>query len=119
MIGLINKEKKAIAFAVEGTLQFVRNERHAPIHMIASIGVFALAYIIKVNTTELAILILCIGFVWTTEMLNTAIEKCIDYKHTEIHSALKYIKDVAAGAVLISAIVSVFISAIIFIPKIF
>ncbi len=65
------------------------------------------------------LIILCMGFVWITEMLNTAIENCIDYKHSEIHSTLKYIKDVAAGAVLISAIVSICIGTIIFIPKIF
>jgi diacylglycerol kinase len=118
MIGFINKEKKAIYVALQGLWQFIHKERHAAVHMAATIGVLALCYITNVSYTELMLLILCIAFVWTTEMLNTAIEKCIDYKHKEIHPALKYIKDVAAAAVLISAVASVCVGLIIFLPKI-
>ena len=60
----------------------------------------------------------CIAFVIAMEMLNTAIEKLCDVVHQEVHPGIKKVKDIAAGAVLISAIFSLITGLIIFLPKI-
>jgi diacylglycerol kinase len=54
--------------------------------------------------------------VWITEMLNTVVEKIMDHLSPECHPRVKWIKDVAAGAVLISALVAAITGAVIFIP---
>jgi diacylglycerol kinase len=60
----------------------------------------------------------CIAFVISMEMLNTAIEKLCDVVHKELHPDIKRVKDIAAGAVLVSAIFSLMTGLIIFLPKI-
>jgi undecaprenol kinase/diacylglycerol kinase (ATP) len=59
-----------------------------------------------------------IGLVFITELLNSAVESLADYINPEWNELIKKAKDYSAAAVLISAIISVIIGAIIFIPKI-
>ncbi len=49
MIGLINKERKAVAFAIQGIVQFIRKEKHALIHLVATISTLLLSYFTKVT----------------------------------------------------------------------
>jgi diacylglycerol kinase len=51
--------------------------------------------------------------------MNSAIEKFIDLLHPEQHAEIKWVKDVAAGAVLVSSVISAVIGIIIFSPKLF
>jgi diacylglycerol kinase len=53
------------------------------------------------------------------EMLNSAIEKTLDFMTSKKHPEVKYIKDVMAGAVLIASCCSVIIGSIILLPKIY
>ena len=76
-----------------------------------------MAIVFNVSKIEMAILLLVAGFVWTAELFNTAIEKIMDFISKERHPEIKFIKDISAAAVLISAIVSLITGAIIFIPK--
>jgi diacylglycerol kinase len=57
--------------------------------------------------------------VWGTEMMNSAIEKTLDFMTSRNHPEVKYIKDVMAGAVLIASFCSVIIGSIILLPKIY
>jgi diacylglycerol kinase len=61
--------------------------------------------------------VIVIGLVWVTEILNTCIEKAMDVITIEHHPQIKIIKDLAAGAVLIAALVAVIVGSFIFIPK--
>ena len=58
------------------------------------------------------------GLVWVTEILNTCLEKLADFITLEQHPHIKYIKDLAAGAVLVAAIIAVVTGLLIFIPKV-
>jgi len=60
--------------------------------------------------------LLSIGLVWIAEMFNTCIEKLIDFLAPGYHQQLKFIKDVAAGAVLVAALIAFVIGLIVFIP---
>ena len=60
----------------------------------------------------------CLVLVISLELVNTAIEAVVDLCTQEYHPLAKIAKDTAAGAVLISAIASVVIGLIIFVPKI-
>ena len=75
--------------------------------------------ILQINPLSWAILMICIGVVISSELINTAIETTVDIAMPEINEKAKYAKDIAAGAVLFSAIIAVIVGLIIFLPKIF
>jgi undecaprenol kinase len=71
---------------------------------------------LNLTLTAWAIIVLTMGFVVTTEMLNTVAEAAMNYATTDFDPRIKIIKDVAAGAVLVSAITSVIVGLLILGP---
>jgi diacylglycerol kinase (ATP) len=108
---------KSLYHAITGILDFIRQEHNAWIHLVATITVSIAAYLFRVSYTEAAILAIVIGGVWITEMLNTCVERIMDFIHPEEHPCIKFIKDLAAGAVLAAAFTAVVAGLLIFIPK--
>ena len=108
---------KSFGYAWSGIIYFFRTEHNARIHLAATIVVMVLSFLFKLSRTELMIILFSNGFVWVTEMLNTAIEKTIDFVSTERHQKIRIIKDISAGAVLVAAISAALAGLIIFIPK--
>jgi diacylglycerol kinase (ATP) len=108
---------KSLYYAITGILQFIRREHNAWIHLAATITVVVAAWWFRVSYSEAAILAIVIGGVWITEMLNTCVEKIMDFIHPEEHPNIKFIKDLAAGAVLAAALTAVVAGSLIFIPK--
>ena len=104
--------------AINGVRLAFKSERNIKIHF-AFVGLVIIALIIfEIKAAELAIVFLTMGLVLVTELINTAIEKFVDLVKPEYHVLAGYIKDVAAGAVLISAIIAVIVGIIVFGPKI-
>ena len=108
---------KSFYYAGAGLKQFFRQEHNARIHLAAAIVVSVLAWWLKVSHTEAIALVIVIGLVWVTEILNTCLEKAMDFITRETHPEIKIIKDLAAGAVLIATITAVIVGLFIFIPK--
>ena len=104
--------------ASRGIRQFVWREHNARIHLIATIGVIIAAVALKVKGAEAAVLAIVTGMVWITEIVNTCFEKLADHITKERHPEIKIIKDLAAGAVLVAAVIAVTAGLFIFIPKI-
>lgn len=86
--------------------------------MVMTILVVIGGVLFNVSRIEWMLLIILIGFVWTAELLNTAIENIADLITNNYDPRIKRIKDMAAGAVLIAAICSATIGLLIFIPRI-
>ena len=82
--------------------------------MAVLIGVIALGFYFHIAKIEWFMLILAAGFVLTAEAFNTAIEIDIDLTSPDYHPYARDTKDVAAGAVLISAITALIIGVMIF-----
>lgn len=114
----LNSRIKSFSYAISGIRQFIWREHNARIHAAATIGVVIAAFILGVSRLEAIALALVIGGVWITEMLNTCLERMADMIHPEPHPTIKFIKDLAAGAVLVAAITAVIVGLFIFIPKI-
>jgi diacylglycerol kinase (ATP) len=110
---------RSILYATEGVSSFFRNQHNAIIHLLATAIVFMAALFFGVSKTEIIALVIVTGFVWVSEIFNTAIETIMDHLSPEQHPKVKYIKDVAAAAVLVAAITAVVTGALIFIPKLF
>lgn len=95
-----------------------KEEPNFKIHIVATIMVITAGLYFKLSTTEWLAIIIVIGLVLLTELLNTAIENIADFISPERHEKIKMIKDIAAAAVLISAIVALVVGLLIFVPKI-
>jgi diacylglycerol kinase (ATP) len=103
--------------AFNGILRVIVNEPNAWIHSIASMLAVAFAFFIGISPIEWVAITVAIALVWITEIINSSIEKLCNHVETGIHPSIKAIKDMAAGAVLAAAAVSVAIALLIFIPK--
>lgn len=109
---------KSLHYAFAGIGKMLRTEHNALIHLFATIISLTAAMVFKITTRELSLIVFAIAFVWVTEMINTCIEKIMDFISLENHPQIQFIKDVAAGAVLIAAFAAVLIGLLIFTPKI-
>lgn len=103
--------------ALNGLGLFLRSESNGRIHAITTVLVMALAAWLRCSAIEWALLAIVTGMVWLTEMLNTAIEKIMDYVQPDIHPQVKWVKDVAAGAVLVAAVTAIAVGGFVFVPK--
>jgi diacylglycerol kinase (ATP) len=113
-----SKQVLSFVYAFRGIRKFIVRERNAKWHLVATLAVVGAAFFFKISSTEAIALTLVIGFVWMSEIFNTCLEKLIDFISLEQMPVLGYIKDMAAGAVLVSAICSVIVAFFIFLPKI-
>jgi len=106
-------------FAVKGICKFFQQEPNAWIHLAATIIVFIAAAYFEVSSNEIIALIIVMGFVWVAEIFNTVVERVMDFISTKRNSKIEFIKDLAAGGVLVAAITAIVTGAIVFIPKLF
>lgn len=105
-------------FAFNGMRSLLKNEHNSRIHLLAAVIAVVLGLVLKINLSEWCLIVLLIGIVFITELLNTSIEKLSDLVNPELNEGIRKVKDYAAAAVLISAIISLVIGGFIFIPKI-
>ena len=103
--------------ALSGIWDFVILEQNARLHAGATIGVIVLSFACRISIKEWIAILMVIAFVWVTEMLNTCIEKIMDLISVEKRADIRFIKDVAAGAVLLASITAFGTGLLIFIPK--
>ncbi|MGE5633215.1 MAG: diacylglycerol kinase family protein [Caulobacteraceae bacterium] len=101
-------------YALEGIAYAVKTQRNIRIHLVAATIVLICSMALRVTRIELILLLISISMVIICELLNTAIERAVDTATLEYHPIAKVAKDVAAGAVLVSAINSVLIGVLIF-----
>ena len=112
----IPKLARSFKYAFRGLHQLVKREQNARVHSVFAVLVVAGIFYFHIQGAEAAVLLLCIGLVFSLETANTAVEKLLDVVHPESHSQIAFIKDALAGAVLVAAIVSLATGLIIFGP---
>ena len=124
---MLGSKAPALAFSLAGRLQsFVYAARgvrtmlisqdNARIHALATLAVVALGFALRVSRLDWLALVLAIAFVWTAEGINTALEFLCDVASPEFHPLVEKAKDVAAGAVLISAVGAAVTGCLVFGP---
>jgi diacylglycerol kinase (ATP) len=113
----IRSRMKSFRFAMDGIAGFFQSEHNAWLHLMATVTVVTLAILVPVTKTELLALVFAIGLVWVAEMFNTCIERVMDFVSIQKHPKIKFIKDLAAGAVLTAAVTALVIAGVVFIPK--
>jgi diacylglycerol kinase (ATP) len=107
---LVRKPEKSVTrsfgHALEGVMFVLRTQKHMQIHCVIILLVLVAAFGLGVSPSEMLMLMLAMSLVLVTEMFNTAIESSIDIFVKTYNPQAKAAKDVAAGAVLISAFYS-------------
>lgn len=114
----ISKRLKSFVFAFNGLRILFNEEHNARIHLFAALVVIMAGLIFKLNSYEWMAIIFSIGLVFTTEIINTAIENIADFLTTEKNDKIKTIKDLSAAAVLVSTLMAVGIGVLVFLSKI-
>ena len=102
--------------ATEGILQAAKTQRHIKFHLLAAFSVLLCCFIIGLDKVEFAIIALISIVVIVAEMFNSALEAAVDLATQEFKTLARTAKDIAAGAVLISAIGALVIAYVILGP---
>jgi len=109
---------KSFANAFRGLKDSLSHERNFQIQYVIALLVVGAGIFFSLNATEWMIILICFAVVLSFEIINSAIEKLCDLVCPEYNLIIKKVKDMCAGAVLFSAIISFIIGCIIFLPKI-
>jgi len=110
---------KSFGYALNGWRTLITEEPNALVHLVAALTALVCGFIFKISTTEWLAVILAIVIVLAAELFNTSLEVLCDHMEPNHNPQIKKIKDLAAGAVLISSVGALVVGLIIFIPKIF
>jgi len=114
----IKKRLVSFKYAVSGIIYLIKSQHNAWIHISAAIIVIAAGFYFSISIAEWILLTLTIGMVFSAEAFNTAIETIMNKISPDYDKTTGRIKDIAAGAVLITAIAALIVGGLIFGPKI-
>lgn len=103
--------------AINGIIFTIKNERNMKFHIIVAIIVLISSLFYNLSRLEFLIVCMTIGLVIICELFNTAVEVIVDVIVDVYHPKAKIIKDVAAGAVLVSSFISILVGYFIFFDK--
>jgi diacylglycerol kinase (ATP) len=112
----VRKLIKSFSNALHGIAFLFKSQPNARIELIITLIVLISGILFKISSAEWIIILLCIALVLGFEGINTALEIFADKLHPGFDDEIGKAKDVAAGAVLITAIVAAIIGFVIFAP---
>lgn len=110
--------KKSFSYALEGLVITYKEELNFRLHILAALGVVFLALFLGCTKIEWILLVGAIFSVFTGELINSAVEHCVDITKPRISDVGKKIKDTMAAVVFILSLNACFVGFLIFIPKI-
>jgi diacylglycerol kinase (ATP) len=105
---------RSFGYAIKGIMTLLGTQPHARLHLLATVIVIGAGWALRLRRWEWVAILLCIAMVWVAESLNTAIEFLADEVSLERRERIGKAKDVAAGGVLIAALVSVGVAVLVF-----
>ncbi len=111
----MKRQIKSFKNAFKGIAAAFMTESHLRFHFVAAYFVFLFAYISEMAATEWAILIITVTLVFSAELINTALEEVCNLYSKEYHPLIGKIKDISAGAVLITALGAIGVALWIFV----
>ncbi len=109
---------RSFRYAFRGILFMVKTQHNFWIHLSIAVLVIIAGFLFSISLTEWALLIFAIALVLSAEAFNSSIEQLTDLSSPDFHPRAGRVKDLAAGAVLLTAIAAALIGLLIFVPKI-
>ena len=113
----MNKFIRGFGYAFNGLFHAVKTQLNFRVHLVCAAIVVCLGYALCISTAEWLWIILCIGMVLLTELINTALELLCDIISPEYNEKIGRVKDMCAAAVLVTAVTALVIGLVIFVPK--
>lgn len=114
--GEFTKFIAGFGYAFHGLWYALRTQRNARVHLSMAIIVTVAGLLLRLSALEFAMLYIVIAGVFIAEMFNTVCEICVDLAQPEYHPLARIAKDVAAGAVLLSAMLAVIVGILVLGP---
>jgi diacylglycerol kinase len=112
----LSERLRSFGHAFRGIGLVFRSQHNAWVHAAASVAVVVLGIVLDLPASSWCWLVLAMGAVWTSEAINTAIERLADAAVPDVHPLIRDAKDAAAGAVLVAAMAAVVIGLLILGP---
>jgi diacylglycerol kinase len=109
---------KSFGNAFRGLKLVMASEKNFRIHIFVACVVIMAGFFAKLTANEWCIIMVTIILVLVLEIMNTAIEKLVDFVSPGFHEQAAWVKDISAAAVLLAATGAVITGLIIFLPKI-
>ncbi len=108
---------RSFGYAWQGVKAVFASEKNMKIHVAVALLVVFFGFVFRISATEWIAVVICIGLVFSAEMFNTAFETLVDKISPEKDHLAGKTKDIAAGAVLLAALISVVVGILVFLPK--
>lgn len=109
----------SLEFAIQGIKTVFQEERNMRAHVVFGLMAILVAFLLGVSVLEWLWIFLAVFLVWIVEIINTVFENVVDMvTDFHFHPIGKKIKDMAAGAVLVTSVFAIIVGVIIFLPKI-
>ena len=114
----LSRFKKSFKYSLDGLAYAYKYEQSMFIHFIATVFAIIMGFICDITPTEWLIILITIGVVLASELINTALEAVVDLVTLEIHPLAKIAKDCGSAATFVLAIAAALIGIAIYLPKI-
>ncbi len=109
---------KSFGHAAKGLRLVIKSERNARLHLVLAVIAIIWAIALHFSAVAITLVVLAIATVIAAEVFNTVIEKLLNVVDPNHNPRVAEIKDMAAGAVLITALAALAIGIILFVPAI-
>jgi diacylglycerol kinase (ATP) len=109
-----HKLVESFTCAIEGVFYVLKTQRNMRIHFGAAALIIVAALVLNISRMELLLICIAIFFVLFAEMVNTAAELTIDLISDTYHPLARLVKDIGAGAVMISSVNAIVIGYLVF-----
>ena len=110
------KQMRSFKFAWKGIMTCAGHEQNITFHLIVAILVVVAGFVFDITKAEWAAVVICIGMVITAELFNSSIERLVDMVSPQWQKIAGEVKDIAAGAVLVTAAAAAIVGIIVFLP---
>jgi len=105
---------KHFRYALRGLVHVFQTEASFRVQVVAAIVVLVLMNLFPLEIWEKIILLLLIGSVLVLEVINSVLERLVDTFKPRVHPVVAELKDMMAGAVLVSSVISAIVGILIF-----
>lgn len=112
----VRKFFKSLKFALKGISSVYKTEQNFRLQTWFSLIVIFFMILFDLTFKEILVIIMMISFVLIMEIINSAFEKIADMFKPRIHVYAEVVKNIMAGAVLISSVAALIVGIIIFYP---
>jgi diacylglycerol kinase len=110
------REVDSFRWAARGIRTALAREPHLRFHAAATVAVAVPTVGLPLTAADRAAVGLAVGLVWVAELVNTALERLVDLVSPRFDVVAGQVKDIAAGAVLIAAVVAAGVGALVLGP---